>query len=260
LWANAKASVCFADHKQGNAEVRQLTQSIVERGINQRTAFRFVGFKLCSEDRQAQIEVHIELRGRANAGAIGDSRDEKLKLLSHFVPANRLRNPMKLTYRFESGEPKNWNNMVLHEFGHALGLHHEQLRLDNANGKFCDDISGGAVQPEGSLMVGRFDKDSIMNYCNPKYDSQEVGLSRGDIETIQRMYGNRSDTLAEKEELRCNKDLLVSCIQGSGGASCLDKNCGSGQYSCKNPTKLRECLKFDGGLSCLGASNGQCQG
>jgi len=262
LWPDARASVCFADHAQGNAEIRKITQTIIEKGINQRTAFHFNGFKLCSQDSKAQLEVRIEIKGRANAGDIGDTRNELFKTLSHFVPANRLRNPMTLTYRSSDGTPKSWHNMVLHEFGHALGLHHEQLRSDNKNGKLCSDSGGGVLgdQPEGSKKVGSFDMESIMNYCNPKYFEQDVDLSKGDIATINRMYASRNAEPKVKSELRCDKNSLVNCIRGNGGATCAENSCNGGEYLCKNSSKLRECLKFGGGLSCLGAADGQCQG
>lgn len=268
LWPNATASVCFADDAQGNAAMRSLIHDTVEEEINQRTSFRFSGFKLCSEAPMSHIEVRIGLVGRDNAGGIGDSRDDLQKLLSHFVPARRYRAPMHLYYRLKSNAITNKHevqNTIVHEFGHALGLHHEQLRSENANGNFCNE--GIGKEPEGAIKVGSFDYDSIMNYCNIDYFYRKIGLSKGDIATIEKMYGrnnsaesSRSVNGSSNTQLRCNKSSLVSCIQQKGGAACVDKNCNGGAYLCTSPGKLRECLKFSGGLSCLGNAQGQCEG
>lgn len=53
------------------------------------------------------------------------------------------------------------SNIALHEFGHALGLHHEMNRRDN---KSCgqDQTSG---EGEDALQLGSYDTRSIMDYC-----------------------------------------------------------------------------------------------
>jgi hypothetical protein len=53
------------------------------------------------------------------------------------------------------------SNIALHEFGHALGLHHEMNRRDN---KSCgqDQTSG---EGEDALQLGPYDTRSVMDYC-----------------------------------------------------------------------------------------------
>jgi hypothetical protein len=53
------------------------------------------------------------------------------------------------------------SNIALHEFGHALGLHHEMNRRDNQS---CgqDQTSG---EGEDALQLGPYDTRSVMDYC-----------------------------------------------------------------------------------------------
>lgn len=78
---------------------------------------------------------------------------------------------------------------ALHEFGHALGISHEQNRWDTPT--WCDQEQGG----DGNVFVGDWDLDSVMNYCNPIWNGNGQ-LSTGDIATAQFLYPETPDTCA----------------------------------------------------------------
>jgi hypothetical protein len=70
----------------------------------------------------------------------------------------------------------------VHEFGHALGLAHEQNRPE-APGECAAQRQGS----DGTLLLTPYDPDSVMNYCNEVYNNNG-NLSYFDTVAIQAMY------------------------------------------------------------------------
>lgn len=78
---------------------------------------------------------------------------------------------------------------TIHEFGHALGFAHEQDRPDAP--PTCPDGSDQKTTTtagQGDLLLGPYDPDSIMNYCDPTYWVSPA-LSGGDVRGVQQWYG-----------------------------------------------------------------------
>jgi hypothetical protein len=115
------------------------------------------------------------------------------------------RNGMSLNFTFnnfskeacQSNKEYCIKSIAVHEFGHALGFIHEQDRPDSIcyEGRSLDD-DAGELTP--------YDEDSVMNYCNRKWNNNG-NLSSYDISGVRKIYGSK--TTASRGHLTVTDEL-----------------------------------------------------
>ncbi|MBM3744312.1 MAG: hypothetical protein FJW34_00770 [Acidobacteria bacterium] len=140
------------------------------------TRIVFAGWGSCSGSLNGWLYIDLI---KHDCGGCGDS-----------IPRGYHSTGVRVWLMMENPDDRLLRTIVIHEIGHALGFHHEMDRPDakRSDGSFiCTD--GPVEYPQGTYLTGYYDDVSVMNYCAPR---NRNGLSFGDIEGAQRLYGTSS--------------------------------------------------------------------
>jgi len=170
--------VCWEEASSDTSRERGWIQDQIENTWQRHTAVTFKGWQLCAP-KNAGIHIVFKDEG-ARVEAFGKHLDG-------------MKNGMVLNITF-----RNWStgcqsrreecirSIAAHEFGHALGFAHEQNRPDTPGECAAEH---GQDQPSESMLTP-YDPESVMNYCNSKYNNNGQ-LSDLDIKGAVQTYGAR---------------------------------------------------------------------
>jgi hypothetical protein len=174
-WPFNVVFVCWENPSPQNEAERRWVQSAIEDTWEKNSTLRFLSWQKCSA-ASTGIRILVEDSG-PHVKFLGKYLDGKV-------------NGMVLNFTFN-----NWSESCrttreycirvigVHEFGHAIGFAHEQNRPDTAGD--CALMRQGS---DGDLLLTPWDPNSVMNYCNSKYNN-DGQLSILDIKAVQYIYG-----------------------------------------------------------------------
>ncbi|MFW7377276.1 MAG: hypothetical protein ACOH5I_00530 [Oligoflexus sp.] len=186
----AEISVCFLNEDNEFTHVKEHIRKTVEAEYSP-LGYQFTNWQSC-DARFDSESIQVSIDPKSPSSWVQD-----------FGPILKGQSPgMILGLQHDCAVPypasKCMENIVIHEFGHVLGLRHEMNRRDQNN---CSLDQTGGFGEIDAIQVGDYDPQSIMNYCwldQQNAKNERVHLSAGDLLALEEL---RAGRLASFEQI-----------------------------------------------------------
>jgi hypothetical protein len=196
-WPDRKhIPVCFTTG-DGTSDREKATRRLIESEYA-KAGLCFSGWGACTTSTPCPA-IRLEISANGDPGVAGWSYVGPTGWMCG--GADRTKNNMWLRT-----DQTDW--AAVHEFAHAIGVHHEHARTDNDG--TCPASGQEQIPQAGSIhYIGAYDPTSVSNYC-----SGRSRLSDNDISGIKQFYNVGND---------------LSC-SGGGGSVALFQHCSYGGW------------------------------
>ena len=224
-WARDSIPVCF-EQQEGYDQDKATIQDVVTAEFAKADIF-FEGWQLCQEGQKG-IRIRFD-RDATFSHTTGFGRE-----IDGVYAGMILGSKTSCSMPFTGSHCQ--KNMALHEFGHALGLHHEMNRRDQQGCHQHDQNDGHGE--DGTLQIGAFDARSIMNYCylyQANKTDQALDLSQGDLQTLRERVHGVIATMAPELPFVVNQSTSVK-VEGYDVLSYRYQLGTADQMECRDPS------------------------
>jgi Bacterial tandem repeat domain 1/Matrixin len=198
LWSSPNVRVCW--ETAGSNTEKNWVRQAVSNTWETTSMLNFTGWGQCNANSKG-IRIQVTDVGPHTTG-LGNTLDGKSngmvlnftfanwstgcqdggKIPSGFDAADRIASTTEREYCIKA--------IAVHEFGHAVGIAHEQNRAET-DGSLCAKERQGS---DGDWNVTPYDLKSVMNYCNPSWNGNGQ-LSNEDRTGISLLYGKGTESV-----------------------------------------------------------------